>query len=323
MVERAGDRVVRLLGLLARTAAAGPEGVSFDQLAAEFGVSARTIRQDAELLWVTGLPGYGYEDLIDFDPFRFDAGRLAVLDDQNVGRPLRLGPREAAVLIAALRALDESWGPSLPAESRDLLAATLAVLTRAAGEAAASGVGVRLVADADPTLAATLAEAVRTRRRLRLTYVTGADVTREREVDPWSVLTGEEHSYLRAWCHTAGDERLFRLDRVLAAEILPAEVTVPVPEEPAPGSFRPGPDAARVTLALAHRARWVAEQLPVAEVVDTEDGLDVTLEVASDAWLTQLLLRLAPDVRGVTPPDAAHRAAAAARAALARYEGTD
>ena len=318
MAERASDQVVRLLGILARTTAAGSEGVTFAQLAEEFGVPVETVVHDADLLWVSGTPGYGPEDLIDFDPFQYDDGRLVVRDAQRMGRALRLGTREAVVLVAALRALAEAWGTTLGEDSQHLLTSTLAVLTRATGEASA-GVGMTLATDSDPAVAAAVAEALRTGRRLTITYVTGADVAREREVDPWAVLTGDEHTYLYAWCHTAGDERHFRLDRVLAAEVLATPRTV-TPPMAAAEPFRSAADADRVTLELSHRARWVAEQLPVESVTDTTDGFLVELSVASDAWLQQLLLRVAPEVRAVTPGGAAERAADAARRALAHYE---
>lgn len=317
MADRASDQVARLLGILARTTAAGSDGVTFEQLADEFGVPVATVVRDAELLWVSGTPGHGPQDLIDFDAFQYDEGRLVVQEDQRMGRALRLGTREAVVLVAALRALAEAGAPVLGEQAKGLIDSTLEVLTRATG-AASAGVEVTLAADADPGVATAVAEALRTDRRLRITYVTGADKAREREVDPWAVLTGDERTYLLAWCHAAGDERHFRLDRVLRAEVLSEARTVAPPAEPT-APFRTAADAERVTLDLAQRARWVAEQLPVESVTDTDEGFRVELAVASDAWLQQLLLRLAADVRAVTPAGAAERAAAAARRALAHY----
>mgnify|MGYP001261941196 CR=1 FL=1 len=59
-----------------------------------------------------------------------------------------------------------------------------------------------------------------------LRYVDAADRTTERTVEPWQLVTGDEHSYLQAWCHSAGGERLFRLDRVLAAQEGPGALKV-------------------------------------------------------------------------------------------------
>ncbi len=168
-------------------------------------------------------------------------------------------------------------------------------------------------------MVATLRAALRDGRRLRLRYVDASDVVSEREVDPWQLLTGDERSYLQAWCHSAGGERLFRLDRVLAAEVLDEPMT----RRPGPApsaTFRPSDEHERVVIELDGRARWVAEQLPVDEVTELLDGgFRVSLRAASSAWLRHLLLQLAGHVRAVDPPHLASDAADAAARALAAY----
>ncbi|HMO10753.1 MAG TPA: WYL domain-containing protein, partial [Actinotalea sp.] len=96
----------------------------------------------------------------------------------------------------------------------------------------------RLDVEGDPAVLACVRSALRAGRRLRVRYVDASDRTSEREVDPWQLVTGDDRSYLRAWCHASGGERLFRLDRVLEA----TEIQVPVSTraQPARGaSFQP------------------------------------------------------------------------------------
>ncbi|MGV8966121.1 MAG: helix-turn-helix transcriptional regulator [Cellulomonas sp.] len=316
MAEKASDRLLRMLGMI--TYLDRHAGVPLEQLAHQFGVSTRQIVDDIDTLWVTGTPGYWPHDLIDFDAASYDEGVVRLIESRGMTNPLRLGTREAVALIAALRAMRAALPPGSDPERAQVLASALDKLTAATGEAAAS-VDVRLAREGAPEVLAALAEAVSRGRRLRLRYVTAADVTSVREVDPIRLLTEDEHSYLQAWCYRASDERLFRVDRVLEAEVLHRPVAArPVSAPAAP--FAPAPDDELVTLDLASRARWIAEQVPVESVENLPEGdFRVALRVADPAWLRHLLLRVARDVHAITPTQVATDAAGAARAALAAY----
>ncbi|WP_298457679.1 YafY family protein [uncultured Cellulomonas sp.] len=316
MAERATDRLLRLLGMV--TYLDRHAGVPVEQVAEHFGVSTRQVVQDIDTLWVTGTPGYWPHDLIDFDAASLDQGVVRLVESRGMTRPLRLGTREAVALIAALRAMRAAVAPGLDRARAAVLSSALDKLTAATGEAAAA-VDVRLAVDGAPDVVAALGEALAGARRLRIRYVTAADVTSEREVDPIRLLTEEDHSYLLAWCHRAADERLFRVDRILAAEVL----DVPATAHPVAGhteTFTPSPDDELVTLDLASPVRWIAEQVPVESVEDLPDGgFRVSLRVAEPAWLRHLLLQVGAHVRDVHPPRVAADVAAAARAAIAAY----
>lgn len=316
MVERTPERLVRLLGMVAFLDRGGD--VTVDQVARQFGVTPAQVLQDVDTLWMSGTPGYWPDDLIDFDADSLDSGVVRLTRSRGISQALRLGTREAVALIAALRALQESVGAALEPQEREVLAGTLAALTAATGEAAGT-VDVQLSVEADPAVLTAARSAAAGGRRLHLRYVNAADEVSERDVDPWQVLTGDERSYLQAWDHRAGAERLFRLDRILAAEVLDEPVT----HRPGPArdtTFQPTDEHQQVVLELAGSARWIAEQLPVDGTEDLPDGgFRVRLRVSSPAWLQQLLLRLAPDVRDLDPVAAATEAAAAAARALTRY----
>jgi len=315
VAERTPERLVRLLGLVAYLD--GRTGVPVDEVARHFGVTPAQVLRDIDTLWVTGTPGYLPDDLIDFDADSLESGVVRITQVRGMARALRLGTREAVALVAALRALAESVGPSLDAADAGVLQSTIELLTAATGSAAAT-VDVQLTVDGAPEVLAAARTALREGRRMHLRYVDAADRTSERDVDPWQLVTGDERSYLSGWCHSAGGERLFRLDRILAARVL--DVPVEVPAARADPVFRPAEDDPLVTITLSGRARWAAEQLPVESIVEHEDGsFDVSLRVTSPAWLQQLLLRLAPSIRRVEPPDAALDTAAAAARALAAY----
>ncbi len=317
MAERTPERLVRLLGMVAyldRT-----PGVPVEQVAKHFGVTPEQVLADVDTLWMSGTPGYWPDDLIDFDAGSLESGLLRLTQSRGITHALRLGTREAVALVAALRALQEAVGPALAPEQREVLAGTLATLSAATGEAAAT-VDVQLTVDASPAVLATVRSALAEGRRLHLRYVNAADATRERDVDPWQLLTGDEHSYLQGWDRSVGGERLFRLDRVLEAHVLD-EAAAGRPRRLPDATFRPREDHPRVVLELDGSARWVAEQAPVDAVEELPGGgVRVTLRVGSTAWLQQQLLRVASRVRDVDPVDLATSTAQAARRALAAYE---
>ncbi|HET6479025.1 MAG TPA: protein pafC, partial [Actinoplanes sp.] len=83
--KHSGDRLGRLLNLVPYLLAR--PGILVAEAAADLGVGERQLREDLELLWVCGLPGYGPGDLIDM---ALDGDRVTISHDAGIDRPLRL-----------------------------------------------------------------------------------------------------------------------------------------------------------------------------------------------------------------------------------------
>jgi proteasome accessory factor C len=316
MVERASDRLLRMLGEVAYLQRQGD--VTVAELARQFDITPEQAYSDIDTLWVSGTPGYLHDDLIDFDATALESGVVRLVEARGMTRPLRLGPREAVALLAALQALSSSLGSALDDERAAVLASATAKVRAVAGDLAGA-VDVDLGSTVAPDVAAAVGEAVTRRRRLVLRYVDARDVTSEREVDPVRLVTQDDRTYLLAWSRAAGADRLFRLDRIVGARVL---------DEPAEGHdvpddadvFAPDPEAALVTLHLASPGRWVAESAPVEAVRDLPDGsFEVDLRIVQPAWLRHLLLQAAHDVLDVRPAQVAADAARVATDALAAY----
>ncbi|WP_207943791.1 WYL domain-containing protein [Actinomadura sp. KC345] len=112
----------------------------------------------------------------------------------------------------------------------------------------------------------TLAEAVRTRRVVRMAYTDQAGARSFRDVEAHGLVTAPYGEYLVGWCRMRDGPRMFRLDRIGAAFLsgrgaevrdldeLLAALRVPVPRPPA----GPGPRGP----AGAERARaWTLDRL--------------------------------------------------------------
>jgi proteasome accessory factor C len=211
-------------------------------------------------------------------------------------------------------------------QDKSALRRTIAKLEAAAGEAAAASAQVAVHVDgrASADVQAQVAEAMRQRRRLHLSYyVPGRDEATERDVDPMRLLLLEGRSYLEAWCRSAEAVRLFRLDRVLGLTVL--DVAAEVPKEAKhvdvdSGLFRPSANDVRVVLELARAGRWVADYYPCEQVTDIGDGrLRVVLRTPDTRWVRRLALRLGEDGKVTAPADLVREIEEEAATALAQY----
>jgi proteasome accessory factor C len=314
--DSAATRLSRLLALVPWLSA--HQGVTIDEAADHFSVSAEQLEKDLWLLVCSGRPGHQHGDLVDIQ-FWDEDRRITVVDPQTLRRPLRLSPDEASSLLVALRVLAQVPGP----HDRAALASATAKLESAAGEAlaAADGVAVAVAVARDPQVVDAVSRGLAEGRRMHLRYLGSLDERTERDVDPMRVLTLDGRTYLEAWCRRAEAVRTFRLDRIEAAEVL--DVAAEVPEDALPvdlsaGALRPvGPS---VTLELAPQVAWMAEEYAVDATDELGEGrLRVVMPIADERWLVRLLLRHAGLVTVIDRPDLADRARGLARAALAAY----
>ncbi|GAA1386750.1 helix-turn-helix transcriptional regulator [Catellatospora chokoriensis] len=310
--KTSADRLARLLNLVPYLLAR--PGIELVEAAADLGVSERQLREDLELLWVCGLPGYGPGDLIDMS---FDGDRVTITYDAGIDRPLRLTPDEATALVVALRMLAETPGVA----DRDAIHRALTKIEQAAGEIDAP-VAVRLPGNDDRL--ADLRSALERGNALRLSYYSAArDVSSERVVDPMRLLSVSGRSYLEAWCRSAGAVRMFRVDRIDALVELDERAAPPAEAQSgdvAEGVFQPDPDAPTVTLRVGRGGRWITEYYPCESVVEvTPEEWLVSLRVNDMDWARRLVLGLGPQVVVVAPAELADAVRDSAVQALAAY----
>lgn len=312
----AAAQLARLLALVPWLQAR--PGVTKTEAAAAFGISVEQLDKDLQLAFTCELPGQP-EVFIDID--YLDSDRITVLDPQVIGRPLRLRPDEIVALVVGLRTLAATPGLT----DRDAVDSVLAKLEDLAGD-------LRLPSGEPPAanggseaeaVATAVTEALSGHRRLRLRYwVPARDEVTQREVDPMRAVTVDGVGYLEGWCHSSEAVRTFRLDRVVAAEVLDTP-SAPPPEAALPadsGTFHPSPDDVVVTLELAPRARWVSEYYPCESVQELPGGtVRVVLRTADPRLVRRLVLRLGGAASVVQPAGLADEVAADAAAALTAY----
>jgi proteasome accessory factor C len=313
----AGDRLSRLLAMVPYLLRR--QGIALQEAATHFDITEEELVADLELLFVCGTPGHMPGDLIEAD---WESGHVYLDNADAIARPLRLGLDEALTLLVGLRTLADVPG----AGDRAALDGAIAKLSAAAGDAAAaaSAVSVDLGSGTSEEVLEAARAALTGRRRLHLRYLVPArDEATERDVDPMRLTAVEGRWYLEAWCHRAAGVRLFRLDRVIAAEVLDVDGTPPpeaVSRDLDRGLFQPAPDDLVVTIELEPHARWVVDYYPVESVEQLPEGRTrVRLRTADAGWLRRLLLRLGGSARVTDPPELAAQVRQEAERALSAY----
>jgi len=308
----AGARFRRLLALIPWLAA--NDGPRVEDVCARFDITAAELQRDLELLSsYVGVPPYGPERLFHVT---IERGRVFARLTPALDRPLRLTPEEAVAVVVAGQALADVPG----AEEDGALGRALAKLAGFLGVDPSEAVEVDLGTRSAPALG-TLRRAVDRGRRVEVEHVSLATGERTRRVvDPWHVLHEQGAWYLVGHDHLRGEPRTFRVDRILSARELD-EPAAPAPEGSTRPAFDPAEGDPRVTLHLDASASWVVETYPVERVeVDPDGSMQVTLVVATPAFLESLLLRLGPAATMLDAPTGlAGAGPAAARRVLARY----
>ncbi|GAA1570935.1 YafY family protein [Kribbella sancticallisti] len=203
----------RLYALVEELRAAGQRGRTAGQLAAHFEVSVRTIERDLSAIGQAGVPLATKQG----------RGGGFTLDRSMSLPPLNFTPREAAAVAVALSRNEHVL---FKKDARSALQKIVAAMPDwALAEARSTAAKVRLlvqpVPDPDAEVAETIWRAVRDNRVLRIHYIDVGGVETEREVEPQHVVVGPNGSYLTAWCHLREDDRVFRMDRITAAERTP------------------------------------------------------------------------------------------------------
>jgi proteasome accessory factor C len=307
------DRLTRLLALVPYVVSR--TSVSVAEAAAAFEVSEKQLIDDLNLLWCVELRAPDPYCPIDLS---YEGGEIVVSEAESISRPLRLDVDEAAALLVALRTLAE-----IP-EHGDALGRVIAKLEAAAGAAARPSSQVAVQVEVRPDILRQVRAGLDEGRRLRMTYyVPGRDENTERDVDPMRLLLVDGWSYLEGWCRRAEAVRLFRLDRIVALEVLGVEARIPADAEPVDvdrGLYRPSPDDIEVIIELTPSGRWVADHYPCESVTELGEGrLRVALRTRDTRWVRRLALRLAGDGVIVTPETLADEVREDAERALGLY----
>jgi proteasome accessory factor C len=312
-------RLVRLLNMVPYLKA--NPSITYEEAAADLGVSRKQLQQDLDQLWMCGLPGYGPGDLIDFE---FSGDTIKVTFSAGMDEPLRLTSPEATGLLVALRALIDIPGVVDPQAALSAIAKIESAAGTVSHDQTSTVAAVEERAPIESETAAAVRAAVRDGRALSIEYYSASrDTLSARIVDPIRVVLVGDHSYLHAWSPDADGVRLFRFDRIVEATVLDQAAVPPAPAVqagPDTSLFDADPALPAATLLLAPTASWMLEYYPMRILEALPDGYHkAVMTYASEEWMSRVLLGFGADVRVLEPESLVTRVRNGARAALAAY----
>lgn len=309
----APEAVGRLMAIVPWVAARG--SATIDEVCERFAVPRARLVRDLEVL-----------NLVCADVRNAGTNLEASFDDEYLwvtpqwfDRPPALTPMQALALLAASEALLDVPGADPDGPLARALAKIEASLDLRRGTQYDTDLGA-----IDPAIKDVIGAAVDAGLQVGIRYYSsGNDRASDRVIEPWLLYPTEHNWYVTGYCTTAGERRLFRVDRIVSATALDTPATQPREEVVIADTplFQPGADAVEVVLVVAKAKAWATERWPAEERTIGDDGsVRVRLLVSSWAWLQRILVQLGPDVTVESASDdAAVDRAATARRLLDRY----
>lgn len=216
--------------------------IALTELAAIVGCTPDEVAADLTTLTMCGIPPFTPFDLVDLD---IDDEFVTVYaDPPGLSQPLRLTAPEARALAAALEVA--GYAADGPLRTKLSSIASEAVSPHELERTVRTGTAPGGAAE----IYATLAAAADSHEKLRIAYHTGSTGRfSERVVHPWAIVQRLGVWYLVAMCESAGEERVFRMDRIRDIEST-GEYFAP----PSDVSTRVTPDDAGLQTAEIHFA---------------------------------------------------------------------
>lgn len=199
------SRAARLLDLI-QALRGRRRPVTAADLAAELGVSIRTIYRDTATLTALGAPIEG------------EGGLGYVLKPGFFMPPLMLSADEVDAVILGLRFVSRRGDDALRLAARDALAKVAAVLPTEVGNPATNGMLAGPSWAAEGSSLAVIRQAMRTERKLKLTYIDKGGMPSERVIWPVAIGFFDTVEMIAAWCELRSDFRHFRIDRISSLE---------------------------------------------------------------------------------------------------------
>ncbi|PPS67524.1 MULTISPECIES: helix-turn-helix transcriptional regulator [Streptomyces] len=299
------DRLVSLVLLLRQRGR-----MTAETLARELEVSTRTVLRDIEALSAAGVPVYaergrhgGFALLPDFQTAltglnHDEALALLVAGSRRGAQMFGLGSALASAMLKVVDALPEGLRDTAADAARRLLVdpETDLLSRRVATE------------EMSDSIVAEIRRAVFAGHKLRIHYEAVDQAPKWRTVDPIGLVTVREQGYLLAM--RAGEDRTYRLSRVLAAEELdecaqrPDTVDLDRAWQERNARFRTGGDkvAVLVRVAPARREHLVSNALAVcAEEADADGWLRLNVIFQDSRHAEWALWQHATDAEVLAP----------------------
>ncbi len=200
------ERLHALTELLRRSST---RGYTAERLAAEFGVSVRTVKRDLAALENSGAPVWSRPG---------PGGGYGLAAGANLP-PISLTPAQAVALLTAVSAAPDAPFSDLASAGVKKILDVLDPQTRARAGQLASRVWVNTSPSPTRAVRSALEQAMAEQRVVRIRYVSGAGSVTSRDVEPIFFGSTDGRWYLIGWCRLRNAVRWFSLSRVEHASV--------------------------------------------------------------------------------------------------------
>ena len=274
--------------------------VPIEKLAEQFGISVKEADSAVNTIWVSGVGNYFGGELYDFEYSDYQDGIIELKFNPGIDDVPKLSARQVATLSAGLSYLSKLPGFA----EKEAVDELLDILSQGSTSVVTPIIDVTPGSvDADVLV---VRKAIVENRRIKCNYRNANDETTEREIDPLLLEAIDDVWYLRGYCHTREAVRAFRLDRMLAAEVLDVEISeealrAEVSEE----IYVPKDTDTDVVLDLDPEANAIVADYQAVWLSDLANGGQrVNLKIGNLKILGPLIAKYAGTARVVEPAEA-------------------
>lgn len=187
----------------------GSRGCTADRLAAEFGVSVRTIKRDLAALENSGAPIWSRPG---------PGGGYGLASGASLP-PISLSSAQAVSLLAAVSAAPDAPYADLATAAVQKILDVLDPRTREQAKQLADRVWVDVPPSPSRAVSSAIEQGMTDRKVVRIHYAAGDSAPTTRTVEPVLFGSTNGHWYLIGWCQLRNAMRWFRLDRIQHAVV--------------------------------------------------------------------------------------------------------
>ena len=255
------------------------QGISVDELAAEFKIERKELLQDLQALWMCG------ENKFDYMELDFESDYVFIRNADTLKAIRSLATTERIALILGLTLIEADL-------SDEDIRAEVTTLWNKLGVNLESQVSATpLISSADITM---IDKAISSRTILEFSYYSPSnDSKTSRRVDPLYCKVERGIQYMVAHCHSSGAQRTFRLDRISNLTILEERAK----KSEAISDEKPHLE---VTVKLHKDLRRNRESLG-GSVIQKKDSLQV--KIFSEYWLLRTVFSGLGGIELIEPDD--------------------
>lgn len=270
-----------------------------EDLAKHFGVKEQEVRDAAITISLSGVGSYRPDELFFLDYDLLEEGIIDISFAPTLESVPRLSTRQAAAIASGLSYLEAVVGDTDKAEISQLLA----VLSE--GGTTTSKLPFKVHPSAVDNEVALSRQAISEGRLISCSYINAANEITVREIEPISLESNDSVWYLRGYCRTKKQVRIFRLDRMREISLGKAAlVRAEYPEEDGARLYSGSEKDVEVVFDVDQEGfGFLADYKPDYEVVG-DKTLRVTIAIGDISTLGRVVAKYSGHVRVVSPKQA-------------------